>query len=196
MVKGSAEIVLVRHPETQANVDGRFVGRGDSPYTREGLLQLARVPRKIALFAPDVVWSSPQTRAARLAKRSARAAGVPLRLDERLMELDFGAAEGMTFQEVQAAGIAFEYRNAEAPVAPQGESRAQIEARAAGFMDELVTMGGRHVIVTHGGVFRASLVHLLGLATTDIWAFHIHNAQVARVQVIDGHGTLEEFVRG
>ncbi len=195
-MSGTVDILLVRHPETEANINGRFVGRGDSPYTREGRRQLARVPRKVARFEPDVVWSSPLTRALWLAERSAKAAGVAVQVDERLLELDFGLAEGMTFEEVQEAGMAFEYRNADAPVAPEGESRGQIEARAAAFADELVAAGGRHVVVTHGGVFRASLVHLLGLASTDIWAFHIHNAQLAYVRVVEGHGMLEEYVRG
>jgi hypothetical protein len=39
-------------------------------------------------------------------------------------------------------------------------------------------------------------VHLLGLSSSDIWAFHIHNAQMAHVRVIDGHGMLEEYRRG
>jgi len=190
------DILLVRHPETEANVTGRLVGRGHSAYTHLGRRQLARVPRKIAAFAPDVVWSSPLERAQRLAEKAATVAEVPLRVDERLVELDFGDAEGLTFEEVSEAGLRFNYRSADEPVAPGGESRADIEGRSAKFCDELLVQGGRHAIVTHGGVFRASLVHLLGLASMDIWAFHIHNAQLAYVRVVDDHGMLEEYVQG
>jgi len=193
---GNAEILLVRHPETQANVTGRFVGRGDSPYTRDGRKQLARVPGKVVRFAPDVVWSSPLVRAHRLAAACARVAAAPLEVDERLVELDFGQAEGMTFEELAEAGIPFNYRDREHPVAPGGESRGDIERRSAAACDEIVARGGRHVIVTHGGVFRASLVHLLGLESSDIWAFHIHNAQLAQLRIIDGHGMLENYVQG
>ncbi|HSK48669.1 MAG TPA: histidine phosphatase family protein [Coriobacteriia bacterium] len=189
-------ILLVRHPETEANVDGRYVGRGHSAFTVEGRRQLRRVPDKIAAFAPSVVWSSPLERALILARRSATRASAPLKVDDRLIELDFGDAEGMLFDEIVEAGMAFNYRNLDEPVAPGGESRGEIEARSAHFCDELVALGGRHVVVTHGGVFRASLVHLLSLESTDIWAFHIHNAQLAYVRVIEGHGMLEEYVRG
>lgn len=189
-------ILLVRHPETRANVTGQLVGRGSSPYTHEGLRQLARVPKKIAAFRPETVWSSPLERALRLAQRAARAGQVPLRVDERLVELDFGDVEGMTFEEIAASGLPFNYRNREEPVAPGGESRGDIERRTAEACDEIVASGGRHAVVTHGGVFRASLVHLLGLASTDIWAFHIHNAQFAEISVVDGHGQLEEYVQG
>jgi broad specificity phosphatase PhoE len=189
-------VLLVRHPETEANVNGRFVGRGNSPFTQGGRRQLARIPRKIARLEPDTVWTSPLDRALRPAMRASEIAKVPLRVDERLLELDFGAAEGMTHQEICAAGLQFNYRNRQDPVAPGGESREQIESRAASVMQEIVATGGRHAVVTHGGVFRASLVSLLGLASSDIWAFHIRNAQLAQIRVIDGHGMLEEYVQG
>lgn len=172
------------------------MGRGHTPYTHSGLRQLRRVPRKISGFEPDVVWSSPLERALRLAMASATKAGCPLEIDERLVELDFGSAEGLTYEEVLAAGIPFDYKNPQRPVAPGGESRAQIEKRTADFLDELLVAGGRHAIVTHGGVFRASLVHLLGLASSDIWAFHIHNAQLAYVRAGEGYGVLEEYRQG
>jgi len=190
------DFLLVRHPETEANVTGRLVGRGDSGFTHEGRRQLARVPRKIAAFRPERIWSSPLERAHRLAERAASLAGIALEVDERLVELDFGEAEGLTFEEISEAGLSFNYRSRDEPVARGGESRAEIERRAAEFCDELLSQGGRHAIVTHGGVFRASLVHLLDLASTDIWAFHIHNAQLAHVRVLDGHGMLEEYVQG
>lgn len=190
------EILLIRHPETVANVTGRLVGRGDAAFTYEGRLQMRRVPRKVKAYEPDVVWTSPLRRAYILARASAAHAGVDLRVDERLIELDFGTAEGMTHEEIAEAAIPFNFRSREEPVAPEGESRGEIERRSARFCDDLVAEGGRHVVVTHGGVLRASLVHLLGLHSTDIWAFHIHNAQLAYVRVIEGHGILEEYVRG
>lgn len=189
-------ILIVRHPETEANVNGRYVGRGHSAFTDEGRRQLRRLPAKIAAFAPEHVWSSPLARAIVLAKRAAKASRVPLTNDERLLELDFGIAEGLTFEEITERGLTFNYRNLDEPVAPQGESRSEIERRSAAFCDELVAAGGRHAVVTHGGVFRAALVHVLGLSTTDIWAFHIHNAQLAHVRVVDGHGMLEKYTQG
>ena len=48
----TTDLLIVRHPETEANVDGRFVGQGESPYTAEGRRQARRLPHKIARFAP------------------------------------------------------------------------------------------------------------------------------------------------
>ena len=192
----TTSLLIVRHPETEANVNGRFVGRGQSPFTADGRRQVRRLPQKIAAFAPDVIWSSPLYRAHTVARRASDLAHVPLRVDDRLLELDFGEAEGMTWEEIAEAGMPFNYRNADEPVAPGGESRSSIERRVSAFADEIVDLGGRHAIVAHGGVVRAMLVHVLRLASTDIWAFHIHNAQMARIRVVDGHGQLEEYVQG
>lgn len=187
------DILIVRHPETQANVDGRFVGRGDSPYTDRGICQAELLGARIVRFAPQTVWTSPLDRARHVAERAAAAAKVTLCVDDRLLELDFGQVEGMTWGEIEAAGVEFDYRSVDAPVAPGGESRGQIEARAASFADLLVGIGGRHAVCTHGGVFRAMLVHLLGLSTTDIWAFNIRNGATAHVSMTEGHGMIEEF---
>jgi len=189
-------ILLVRHPETVANVAGRFVGRGDSPFTADGLAQAQRLPQRIATFAPDEIWSSSLRRALTVAETAARVTGARLLTDDRLLELDFGDAEGLTFEEIAEAGLSFNYRSADEPVAPGGESRGSIERRVAAIADELTARAGRFVVVAHGGVVRAMLVHLLGLSHTDVWAFHVHNAQLATVRIIDGHGMLEEYVTG
>ncbi len=189
-------LFIVRHPETEANVTGRFVGRGNSSFTAVGRRQARRLPHKIARFEPKIVWSSPLYRANVVARRASRLSGAELRVDERLLELDFGDAEGMTFDEIAEAGMVFDYRSLEAPVAPGGESRGSIERRVASVVQDLVEIGGRHAVVAHGGVVRAMLVRTLGLCGDNLWAFHIHNAQLATVRIVDGHGTLEEYVQG
>ena len=189
-------LLIVRHPETEANVTGRFVGQGESPFTAEGRRQARRLPLKLSRFHPDVVWSSPLLRAAVVAERTSRLAQVPLRIDERLMELDFGAAHGLTWEEIAEAGIPFNYRAADEPVAPGGESRDALEARVGACLEEICAQGGRHVVVAHAGVMRAALARLLGLSGDGLWLFHIHNAQMAQLHVFDGHAQLEEYVQG
>lgn len=188
-------LLIVRHPETDANISGRFVGQGESAFTAEGRRQARRLPLKLSRFHPDIVWSSPLQRAAVVAERVSRLAHVPLRIDDRLIELDFGEAHGLTWEEITEAGIPFNYR-ADEPVAPGGESRNQLEARVGACIDEMRATGGRHVVVAHAGVMRAALSHLLGLSGDGLWLFHIHNAQLARVRVFDGHAQLEEYVQG
>lgn len=190
----TTHLLLVRHPETEANVTGRFVGRGHSAYTADGRRQFDRVIDEIVAFRPEAVWSSPLERACEPAAAAAARLEVPHIEDARLIELDFGDSEGLTWDEIEAAGIPFNYHSFAEPVAPNGESRADIETRAADAADAMVASGERIAVVTHGGPMRAMIVHLLGLEHTDVWAFHLKNAQLAFVDVAeDGHGWLEEF---
>ena len=190
------DILIVRHPETEANVEGRFVGQGESPYTALGRIQARRLPKKLAHFRPDEIWTSPLLRARVVAERAVRLTGVPLHVDDRLMEMDFGLAEALTWEELTEADIPFNYKSADEPVAPGGESRNQIETRVGAVLDEIHAHGGRHVVVCHGGVMRAALVHVLGLDPEQIWTFSIHNGQMAHVRIVGDHGLLEEYRRG
>jgi broad specificity phosphatase PhoE len=192
----TTELLIVRHPETTANVEGRFVGQAESPYTAEGRKQARRLPHKIAQFAPELVWSSPLLRALVVARRAALLASVELRVDKRLLELDFGQAHALTWEEIAEAGIPFNYRSAEDPVAPGGESRNQLSARVGAVVDEAIAFGGRHAMVCHAGVMRAVLQHTLNLTGDQLWMFAIHNAQLTHVRVIDGHAQLVEYVQG
>jgi broad specificity phosphatase PhoE len=189
-------ILIVRHPETEANLNGRFVGQGESPFTAVGRVQARRLPKKIASFQPDHIWTSPLLRARVVAERASRLTGVPLTVERRLIELDFGSAHALTWDEIAEAGIPFNYRSAEQPVAPGGESRNDLEDRVGGLVDEVHALGGHHVLVCHAGVMRAALARVLGLHGDQLWAFSIHNAQLAYVRFAGDHGMLEEFRRG
>ncbi|MDP2183211.1 MAG: histidine phosphatase family protein [Actinomycetota bacterium] len=189
-------ILLVRHPETEANVTGRWVGRGNAPLTAVGHEQVPRLVGEIVRFEPDAIWSSPLGRTLAVAEEAARTVGLELTIDERLTELDFGDAEGLTYEEAVERGIPFEFKCEDHPVAPGGESRRDILRRTDEVLADAMASSSRIAVVTHGGVFRSALVILLGLPIAGIWAFDIRNAQVAEVRVVDGHGMLVRFLQG
>lgn len=187
--------LIVRHPETTANADGRYIGRGDAPYTELGTRQAHLLVDETVRWRPDRIFASPLRRTTDVAQEAARLLGVRLVADERLTELDFGQAEGLTVAEVEAAGIVFDFHNERSPVAPGGESRTDIFERSKLFSLEQEALGGSLAVVTHGGVFRSLLVHLLGLPLDAIWAFDIRPAQVAEVLAVAGRGILMAFRR-
>ena len=190
------DILIVRHPETEANINGRFVGQGESPYTPVGRIEARRLPKKIARFAPDAIWTSPLQRARVVAERAAGLADVPMRIESRLLELDFGQAHALTWEEITAAGIPFNYRSADEPVAPDGESRNDLLRRVGAAVDEAHAVGGRHAFVCHAGVMRAALAQVLGLSGNQLWAFAIRSAQLAHVRIGDDYGVLVEYRQG
>ncbi len=189
-------ILIVRHPETEANINGRFVGQGESPYTDLGHVQARRLPKKIHRFEPDAIWTSPLLRARVVAERAARLSALPLHVEPRLLELDFGSAHALTWEEITEAAIPFNYRSADDPVAPGGESRKQLQERVGQLVNEAHAAGGRHVFVCHAGVMRAALACVLGLSGDQLWAFSIKNAQLAHVRMVGDVGLLEEYRQG
>jgi broad specificity phosphatase PhoE len=86
-----AEVVLVRHGQTEWSRDGRHTGRSDIPLTSDGEADAralaARLRRPFGL-----VLSSPLSRAA----RTAELAGLTPQLDPDLLEWDYGPEEGRT----------------------------------------------------------------------------------------------------
>ncbi len=204
----TTEIMLVRHPQTAANVEGRFVGRGDSEITEHGREQIGHLTDYMELWQPRVAFTSPLKRALFTAKAIVTC-GVPVNVLDDLQEIDFGRAEGLTWHEITAVGMTIDYlRNGAAteasdldgpgtgPVAPGGESWAAFEERVKRAAAVIESAGTRAVVVTHGGVFRVLLAHWLGLPMESSWRFSVPNATTAVIKVTDGAGVLVSLTPG
>lgn len=202
MASTTTEIVIIRHPQTVANTEGRFVGRGDSPLTEVGKEQILALTAYMEQWKPNVVFTSPLKRALMTAQAIV-SCGIPVNVVEDLQEIDFGRAEGLTWNEITTLGMKIDYlRNGAAqdandlggpgdgPVAPGGESWSEFESRVRAAAVACEGAGSRVVIVTHGGVFRTLLAHWLGLPMESSWRFSVPNAGVATLRVIDGAGVL------
>ncbi|MHB1340320.1 MAG: histidine phosphatase family protein [Coriobacteriia bacterium] len=199
------EIAIIRHPETIANVEGRFVGRGDSEITQDGREQMIALTALMDQFGPSAVFASPLKRAL-ITAQAITACGIPVNVLEDLQEIDFGRAEGLTYAEITAVGMTVDYlRNGSAsngatpadlagpgdgPVAPGGELWSAFEARVARAALAVEGSGPRVAVVTHGGVFRTLLAHWLGLPMDASWRFAVPNATIATLRVTDGAGVL------
>src|SRR5437660_8217709 len=93
-------LTLVRHGETEWHAENRYAGRTDVGLTQKGLLQAEQLAQWSRTAGLHAIWSSSLSRALRTAEPSARATGLAVQIDSRLVELDFGDAEGMTSQEM------------------------------------------------------------------------------------------------
>jgi len=205
MAGKATEIAIIRHPETVANVEGRFVGRGDSEITQFGREQLIALTLSMEAWKPTTVFTSPLKRTLVTAK-AITSCGIPINVLDDLQEIDFGRAEGLTWNEITALGMSIDYlRNGASdadsaddlggpgagPVAPGGESWADFETRVERVAFAVENTGTRVAVVTHGGVFRVLLAHWLGLPMDASWRFSIPNASIATLKVIDGSGVLK-----
>ncbi|HKT57069.1 MAG TPA: histidine phosphatase family protein [Microbacterium sp.] len=159
---------LARHGETIWHADHRYAGVSDVGLTRHGLGQAAALGAWAADARLDAIVASPLTRARRSAAPAVEVTGLPLRIDERLLEVDFGKGEGLTPDELAAqypeAWSAFRRAPASSPL-PDGESGRAAIARALPVFDELHAEfpDGRVLIVAHATLLRLVLCDLAGI---------------------------------
>jgi probable phosphoglycerate mutase len=147
MNDGIVELWLVRHGETTYNAARRIAGWCDPPLTELGRNQATSVGPLLDGTTFDSVWSSDLRRAV----ETSRLAWGEATPDRRLRECNFGAYEGMPFDEVDAtdARVFMGFRDFDMP---DGDSHESFLARIGGFVDELPP--GRHLLFVHGGVIR------------------------------------------
>jgi broad specificity phosphatase PhoE len=174
-------LYFIRHGETDWNVEGRLQGQKDIPLNDLGRVQAEEAGRRlhglVPAFADLDYVASPMSRTRETMERLREAIGLhstAYRLDARLVELTFGAWEGLTWKEVrrrEPPAAAERERNKWGFVPPEGESYAMLAERIRPFLDDL---SRDTVVVSHGGVARALLVIACGVsprhaASLDIW---------------------------
>ena len=152
-------LILVRHAEPVDDMRGRCYGTLDVGLSERGVADAETLASRLS-DGYETVYTSPRTRALETAKPLAAARGVPLEVDERLREIDFGSFEGRTYEEIEQTEPELFRAWMETPTSvrfPGGESYTDVRSRALTAYDEIRAAHGCAVVVSHGGVIRAGL---------------------------------------
>lgn len=157
------EVILLRHGKTDAQA-GLF-GRTDAkvPVARQQAIAEAFLAQHPDV---DLIVSSPLSRCHELAKLLGQQQHWPIALQADLQEMDFGLLDGLPFD---APDYPWPLLNAfwQDPAnstLPQGETLAQFQQRVVQCWSQIIRTEHRKVlIITHGGVIRLILAHLLGV---------------------------------
>ena len=169
-LRETTRLVLVRHGATEDASNGVCYGSLDVGLSPLGRAQAARLALPLGREGLAAVYASPRVRAV----QTARALGPVVETREALREIDFGAFEGRSYDEI-AAEHPREYAAwMERPTDvrfPEGESYRDLRERATG---ELAMLRQRHpgrafCAVTHGGVCRALLAEALAMPDDAIF---------------------------
>ena len=134
-------LYLIRHGETAWNRERRLQGGRDSALTPQGRRQAEAVAIGLRKAPPASILASPLGRASKTALIIARTLDIPVVEDERLGELRFGDAEGLTLDQIDARWPGFrEKREVDKWHVrwPNGESYFDADARIAGFVQEVI----------------------------------------------------------
>lgn len=178
-------VTLVRHGQTASSVTSTYSGRLDVALTEAGRDQARATAQQLAQAGIDAVVTSPLRRASDTAQAIADAAGVPLTVDERLTEVDYGPVEGLDRDGARARfGQDFESWRADpfgAPV-PGMEPLPDALARAQAATADALAAYDHPVIVGHQGILRVVLVALGEIAPGDYFHTRLDEARPVVVE--------------
>ena len=166
-------VLLIRHGETEWNRDERWQGHADVPLSEAGHEQARRLAAHLG--GPDyrdgrdirALYSSDLQRASQTAEVVAGALGVEARIDAAWREIDVGRWAGWRRDEIREKFAEEWQRIADGEDLPRGggETFGAFSLRIVGALDRIRERhaGETVAVVTHGGVIRAVLLHVLGL---------------------------------
>lgn len=170
------DIYLIRHTKTNTT-NGLCYGQSDVPlaatFTEEVRALHGKLPE---LSKNSLVISSPLQRCLALAQTFQ----LPVQVDHRLLEINFGEWENLLFDEIDEALLKNWTENFVSIPPPQGETFGDLYRRAGEFWDELLatTQAEQVFLITHAGVIRALFAHVLQLPLTNAFKFCVDNGSV------------------
>lgn len=173
------DLYLLRHGQTEWNLQGRLQGRQDSPLTALGHTQATRQAQLVATLPPGLL------RYASTAGRAIQTAQIVFGSrdfirDERLVEIGVGDFTGCAEDDLRrshpqifASGGLDWYDQT-----PNGEDFAALHSRVAGFLRDL---RGPAIIVTHGVTLRMIRLIAMGGAMSQLGALEVSQGALHRV---------------
>jgi probable phosphoglycerate mutase len=162
--------ILIRHGESLSNREGRVQGQADVELSYTGRQQAAAVAAwcKSQSFQNQSceLWSSPLCRAQETAEVVGTAIGLPVQLEDKLVELNAGVFQGHLWDDLadRFPEDVARWRSGDVDFQiPGGESRRQLAERGRHAL-EFLSVRPVHsmIIVAHGGVLTAALGLLVG----------------------------------
>lgn len=181
-------LILVRHGQTTANAQGLLIGRADPPLDEVGRAQAASLA-EVAAGAGRVVCS-PLLRA----RQTAAAFGLPVEVDDRWVEMDYGTYDLTPIGDVPPE-VWLHWRQDPSWSPPGGESLNAVGVRVRDACQALAEEArvGDVVVVSHVSPVKAAVAWALGVDDGVAWRMHLGTAAICRVALGPRGPTLQSF---
>lgn len=186
-------LYIARHGETDYNLNGRYQGHTELPLNATGRRQSEQLGARLAGLKLDVIYTSDLPRARETARAIAH--GRTVALDPRLREVNVGRVAGLTDEEITRREPAFReafLRDPDGTPYPCGESAYDVQRRTLEVFDAIcrrypdVGVG----VVTHGGLIKLIVAHVLGLSLPDRHRTAFDNCGLTIIDWDGAHGRV------
>lgn len=173
-------LYFTRHGQTIWNVENKICGATDIALTEAGHMQACRLGEEIVKqgLKIDEILYSPLVRAAETARHISETTGIPMRMEMRLKEQNFGRFEstprdGAKFQEAKKHFID-RYEG--------GESMLHLAQRIYNLLDELKLESEEktYLLVAHNGIARVIHSYFYDMENEEYAGFGIKNCEIRR----------------
>ena len=177
------KLTLIRHTRLQIAA-GICYGQSDIDVAATFIEESENIKFKLANMAFDAVYSSPLQRCEKLAH--SLNIGVPM-LDVRLKELHFGDWELHAWDAIPREFFDVWAQNYASTAPPNGETFSQLQVRGIDFLNEILSNHSAEniAIVTHGGMIRALLAHVLNMPLKGLFRFNIDYGSITQLEFGD-----------
>lgn len=186
------KLIIVRHGQTQMNVEGIFFGKLDPSLNEVGRIQCKKAENILKEYSYDAIYSSDLLRAAETAEMI-NYLKLPVKFDKRLQEIDFGIFEGLSYKEIKEKYPAEceksknEWKTFDFVT---GESLEKLQSRAIEFIESL-DKTKNNLVVTHWGVINCILSWYFSDKLESYWKYSVENGGICIIEFADGFPILK-----
>jgi len=167
---------FVRHGQTIWNVENKICGATDIALTDLGHEQAIETGKKILEMGikADMILTSPLIRASETARHISEITGIPVKVEQRLIEQNFGKYEstprnGAEFHEAKKL-LASRYGS--------GESMLHLAQRIYNLLDDIKAGDQVYILVAHNGIARIVESYFRDMTNEEFSSFGIKNCEV------------------
>ncbi|MDB5137047.1 MAG: Alpha-ribazole-5-phosphate phosphatase [Mucilaginibacter sp.] len=184
------EIYLVRHSPVN-NPQKLCYGQSDIELADDWEAHFASLQKSLAPhLSAALFYSSPYQRCTQLA---GFLSGNHFQTDSRLSEMHFGDWEQCAWTAIDQQVLNAWMANFVDYQVPGGESFETMHKRCIQFWDELLNniSGDKFIIVTHAGVIRSLLAHVLQIPLKNIFQIEVDFCSITKITVAKQHGCYQ-----
>lgn len=179
----TSRLIIIRHGMTYWNNESRYQGHTDIELNPEGIDQALALQHRLAGTKLEAIYSSDLSRAYKTAEIIAQPHGLKVSIAPGLKEINFGAWEGLTYQDLlrdYPEQLKVWLEKPHDLNVPQGETFPQVRDRAVAEVHKILQQHqiGNVAIVTHGGTIAALICGLLGEPLSCMWQYKQKNTAV------------------
>lgn len=176
------QFCLVRHGQTNWNLEGRYQGQSDVHLNENGRAQAKSLAKELKGQTFAAIYSSDLTRAQETAEYIANGLGLPVQIEPRLREINQGEWEGVLVEDIKARYAEIWSQRTVDPASvrpPGGETVGEVAERVYIALDDIARLfpTGRVLIVSHGLSIATAICRARGIPVGQAYTVIPDNVQ-------------------